>query len=89
MGRPKPPAQPDTRLEDREQTRYRVNGTELPVGVEPQWDDLEPWANVEKYLYGAGFLPVLPVRPVMATGIPDVNNRIHLEGPIWPPRNPS
>jgi hypothetical protein len=92
LPRPKPTAEPDTRAADRAQVRYRVNREELPLGAEPAWEDLEPWANVEKWVYGAGWLSVPPVRPVMATsmGHPDpVTNRIRLEGPIWPPRNPS
>lgn len=92
MARPKSTAGADARAAKRAQARYRVNLKELPLGTEPTWEDLEPWANVEKWVHGAGWLSVLPVRPIMATsmGHPDpVTNRIHLEGPIWPPRNPS
>lgn len=75
----------------REVMRYRVAGQELPEGVEPDWDHLDGHP-VEKYTYGAGWAHVLPYRPVMAADVrdrtlpPSPDSRIHLTGPIWPPR---
>lgn len=72
MGRPKAAAAP----KPERPVRYRVNGTELPEGQEPDWEHLEPWAHVQKYTWGAGFLTVPPIKPT--TG-----------GAPWPPRDPS
>jgi len=80
--------------------RYRVDFTELPEGQEPDWERLIEPVVVEKWLYGAGWCRVLPIRPVMAHQVvpPTVRNyktaegktrseTVHLlEGPIWPPR---
>jgi hypothetical protein len=75
----------------REAVRYRVDFTELPEGQEPNWDALIQPTIVERFVYGAGWLEVLPIRPVMADEMrdrtmPPTDSRIHLTGPIWPPR---
>lgn len=82
----------ERRKAERTVTRYRVDFTELPEGQEPNWDALIAPVLVEKYVYGAGWQEVLPIRPVMAAEMrdrslpPTEDSRIRLAGPIWPPR---
>lgn len=84
---------------ERDQRPYRLNGEALDG--EPQWSALTDTDVLEQYTYGAGWMRVLNVRPIMASDVTAPVQRTYydrttgkkrtetvykLAGPIWPPR---